>query len=82
MTPEERSLLERTHNLAEENNTLLRSMRRMARISGAFRAIYWIVIIGASVGAYYFVQPYLTQLLDVYGQVEGGIGSISSFMTK
>ncbi len=71
MTPEEKSLLERTYKLAEENNSMLRSIRRSTRLSLIFRAIYWLVIIGFSVGAYYFVQPYLTQLLGLYGSLSG-----------
>lgn len=59
MTPEERSLLERTHQLVEENNEILRSMKRRARLGTAIRVFYWAVIIGISFGAFYFIQPYL-----------------------
>lgn len=67
MDPKDRELLEKTFNLAEENNSLLRSMRRSMRVSQAFRVIYWVVIIGLSVGAYYVIQPYVDQLMEVYG---------------
>ena len=66
MDPKDRELLEKTFNLAEENNHLLRSMRRSMRFSQAFRIVYWLLIIGASVGAYYVIQPYIDQLLEVY----------------
>jgi hypothetical protein len=59
MTPEERSLLERTHALAEENNKMLRSIKRSGRIAVILRALYWLIIIGISVGAFYFIQPYI-----------------------
>jgi len=59
MTPEERSLLERTAALAQENNTMLRSIRRSGRISLALRIAYWVLIILVSFGAYYFIQPYV-----------------------
>ncbi len=62
MTPEERSLLERTASLAEENNKILRSLRRSGRISLAMRIGYWAVIILLSFGAYYFIQPYIETL--------------------
>jgi len=79
MTPEERSLLERTHKLAEENNAMLHSMRRMSRISTIARVLYWGVILVASFGAYYLIQPYIESFLDIYGQIQGssttGIGS-------
>ena len=57
MSPEERSLLERTYKMVEENNTILLSIRRNARIGTAMKFIYWAVIIGLSFGAYYFIQP-------------------------
>ncbi len=59
MTPEERSLLERTHELAEDNNKMLRSIKRSGRISMILRILYWAVIVGVSVGAFYFIQPYI-----------------------
>ena len=59
MTPEEKSLLERTYRLAEQNNALLHSMRRSARLANILRLIYWVVIIGISIGAYFAIQPYL-----------------------
>lgn len=73
MTPEERSLLERTHKLAEENNEILRSIRRTNRFAVIMRVLYWVVIIGVSFGAYYFIQPYLEAMLGAYSQVQGSI---------
>ena len=62
MNPEERSLLERTYKLAEENNEILKSIRLSNRVSLAMRIIYWVVIIGISFGAIYFIQPYVNFL--------------------
>lgn len=59
MNPEERSLLERTHEMVEENNKILRSLRRSRRIGIIMTTLYWVVIIGISVGAFYFLQPYI-----------------------
>ena len=72
MNPEERSLLERTYKLAEENHELLLGLRQRARISTAIKAVYWIVIIGLSIGAFYFIQPYVDSVTGMYGQVQDG----------
>ncbi len=72
MTPEERSLLERTYKLAEENNAILLTLRRAHRIGTGLRIAYWVVIIGISVGAFYLVQPVLDPLLNIYG---GGLNN-------
>lgn len=71
MSPEERELLNKSVTLAEENNKILRSMRRSQRWGSVARAIYWIFIIGSAVGAFYLLQPYIDQLKDVYGNASG-----------
>lgn len=78
MNPEERSLLERTHKLAEENNEILRSIRRTNRFSLALRITYWVIIIVVSFGAYYLIQPYVETLLGSYNQIQSGIGSFQT----
>jgi hypothetical protein len=67
MTPEEKALLNKCVNLAEDNNNILHSIRRSMRLASLMRVLYWIVIIGSAYGAYYFIQPYLVQLVDIYG---------------
>jgi hypothetical protein len=67
MTPEEKSLLQRSLKLAEENNDILRSMRRSGRIGTAMHVLYWAIIIITSFGAYYFIQPYLSLLTGLSG---------------
>ena len=71
MTPEEKSLLERTAALVQENNQILHSIRRTTRWATAMRIAYWAVIIIVSVGAYYFIQPYLTLLTGLSGGAGG-----------
>jgi hypothetical protein len=82
MTPEEKSLLERTYKMAEENNDILRSIRRTNRLSLAFRVLYWVVILGLSLGAYYFIQPYLQSMLGLYDQVQGNVNTVQSLTSK
>jgi Trk-type K+ transport system membrane component len=71
MTPEEKSLLERTYKMAEENNTMLRSIRRSNRVSLGFRIAYWIIILIIAFGSFYFIQPYVNTLLSISGQGTG-----------
>ncbi len=82
MTPEEKSLLERTYKIAEENNGILRSIQRANRLSLTFRILYWLVIIGFSYGAYYFIQPYLQTMLGLYDQVQGNVNTVQSLTNK
>lgn len=67
MTPDDRRLLEEVKSLAEENSKMLRSIQRMNRTSAVLKMIYWIVILGISFGAFYFMQPYLDALKNAAG---------------
>ena len=71
-------MLEQTRKLAQENNDLLRSMRRSGRISMIMRLLYWVVIIISSVGAYYFIQPYIDSLTGLYSQAQKSINSVQN----
>jgi hypothetical protein len=66
MSPEEIELLKKSVSLAEDNNKILHSMRRSQRISQIMSFLYWAVIIGSAVGAYFLIQPYVDQLKDIY----------------
>ncbi len=78
MSPEEKALLEKTHELAIENNKMLSSLLRRARISSAMKIFYWVLIIALSFGAYYLIQPYLEFLLNIGGQVTGNPDAVNS----
>ncbi len=71
MDPESKKMLEESLALSKENNQMLHSMRRSARIGAIVRTIYWLFIIGSAVGAYYLLQPYLNQLISIYGDASG-----------
>lgn len=78
MSPEERQILIQTHRMVEENNALLRKMRRAALFGRIFHILYWVVIIGVSVGAYYVVQPYVDQVRGIYSGVQTDVGAVKN----
>ncbi len=67
MSPEEKAKLDNLYELVKENNELLRSIRRSARFSLAWKIFYWVLIIGLSLGAFHFFQSYLGVLTDATG---------------
>ena len=73
MSSEEKSLLERTYKMVEENNSILRSIRRSNRFSGVMKVIYWLIIIGISYGLYAYLQPYVKTATDLYEQVQNNL---------
>ena len=78
MSPEERELLKRSVELGEENNTILRSMRRSMRLARIMSILYWVVIIGSAVGAFYLIQPYINAITGAYGGVRDTVGGSAS----
>jgi len=47
---------------------------------GIGRSVYWIILIGVSVGAYYYIQPYLEQLITIYADLQSSANSIQNFV--
>ena len=75
MDPETKNLLIETNTLVKENHILLKKLRRGQVIAGITRLFYWIVILGLSFGAFYFIQPYLNSLLSIYTGKSSDIGA-------
>jgi len=82
MTPEERSLLQRIANTVEENNEMLHSIRRVQKWATIWRAVYWTVIIGSAIGAYWIIQPYIDQLLGVYSGAQSNLDTVRGFLNS
>jgi hypothetical protein len=71
MSPEERELLEKSVALSLENNKMLHAIRRSMFWSRMTSYLYWILIIGVSIGAFYFLQPYLDKVVGLYNSISG-----------
>lgn len=80
MTPEERALLQNIAKNVEENNEMLHAIRRAQKWATVWRAIYWIVIVGSAVGAYWIIQPYIDQLLGVYSGAQSNLDTVKGFL--
>jgi len=62
----------------EENNKILRGMRRSNRWSNIFRVFYWFLIIGVSIGAFYFIQPYIDAITGTYGDLQNNLSNVKN----
>jgi hypothetical protein len=61
-----KNMVQETLNIARENNNLLKKMRRSQRWGNISRIVYWLILIGISVGAFYYIQPYLEKAYSLY----------------
>lgn len=62
----------------EENHALLVRIRRVQRNAHLFRLIYWLVIIGLTLGAFYYIEPYLRQISQIYTGFQEGQQSLNA----
>ena len=59
MDPETRQKMVELLELTRENNKILHGLRRSQRWNTILNIIYWLIIIGIAIGAFYFLQPYV-----------------------
>ena len=76
MDPRDRDMLKQTLELVEENNQLLKRLHTSMVWGRAMRIIYWVILIGSAVGAYYYVEPYLNSLLKIYNSIPNAFSGI------
>lgn len=80
MNEEEKVLLKKTLELAQENNKMLHSIRRQMIWGRVFRVAYWVLIIGAAIGVYYYIDPYINEAINTYGNIKGDIRSLGDLL--
>lgn len=78
MQPEEREMLKKTLELSQENNKMLKAIRRSMFWGKVVRIVYWIVIIGAAIGLYYYIEPYIDGAIGAYGNLKGDIQNVGN----
>ena len=76
-------LIKKSLALAEENNRILRGMRRSARWGRFFSIAWWLIVIAVS-GAtyYYYVQPYVETIQQAYGNTQNFQQQLGQFFSQ
>ncbi len=69
MDLESNKLLEKTFALAQENNKMLRRVRGVQKWSAFWQALKILVIIGVAFGLFYYIEPYLDKMLNLYNSI-------------
>ena len=75
-----KEILNKILETTEDNNKFLKKISRGILFSRIMTFVYWIVILGVGVGAYYYIQPYIDGLFDTYDGVRGGLQGVSDFI--
>lgn len=80
MNPSEKDLLEKTYELSKENNHILKGIRNSNRWATVFKLFYWIIVIGISIGAFYYLQPYIDIANKTYKSIQGDLENVNSLV--
>lgn len=70
-----KQLLQKNLETSQESLDILKKMNRARMLGNAFVFLKWVIILGLSYGAYYFIEPYL-------GALTGGLDSVNSGMEQ
>jgi hypothetical protein len=74
--------LEEIFKITLENNHLLHKMQNRDRIAFLFRVIYWLIILGALGGAYYYVRPFFDSIQANNTKAEGVINQFEQLRSQ
>jgi hypothetical protein len=71
MDPESKKLLEETLELEKENNHMLHKIRNVQKWATFWSLFKVFLIIGITLGSFYFLEPYIDNVLNLYGSLSG-----------
>ena len=71
MDPESKKLLEETFALTRDNNKMLHKVRSVQKWATFWQTLKILMIIGIALGAFYFLEPYLNKMVDLYNSISG-----------
>lgn len=60
---EMRDDLDEIRGMMVENNKMIKRLHSAYRMSAAISIIKWVIIIGFTLGSFYYIQPYLENIL-------------------
>lgn len=69
-------LLRENLEVSRESLKILKKINRGRVLSGVFSALKWVIIIGISFGAYYYIEPFLSSYLDIFKNLSSGVENI------
>ena len=89
MDPDIKELLEKNLALSQDNNRMLRSLRRANRLAFIWRIVYIAFFVGGAIFVYSYVKPYLEQargtyesLIETQTEISEGFGSFKDFLPR
>jgi hypothetical protein len=75
---EMREELEEIKEMMVENSKMIKRLHNAYRISYSVSIIKWVIIIGFTLGTFYYIQPYLVNILKLYGSINSLTGGVEN----
>ena len=76
MDEETKSLLEESLAIGKDNRRMLKKLLSYRRLEAIYSVLKWVVVLGIGLWTYYYLQPYLDQVLAAYNQLNGVIQNL------
>ncbi|MFA6254045.1 MAG: hypothetical protein WC640_02170 [Candidatus Paceibacterota bacterium] len=77
MDEEAKKLLKEELEVNKENNKLLNKLVWYQKWARWFGAIKWIIVVGAAIGALYYLQPMIDKLWGTYTELLNNVSETS-----
>lgn len=77
MDEETKNLIKEELEVSKENNKLLNKLVWYQKWARWFNAIKWIVVVGTTLGALYYIQPLIMNLFSIYSELLGTVSETS-----
>ena len=78
MDSETKKLLEEVLELGRDNNKMLKKVRGVQKREAVWSALKMILVIGIAFGSFYFLQPYVDQLMSMYSSISTASQKLNS----
>lgn len=73
-----KQLMRENLEVSQESLKILKKINRARIMSGIYTFLKWVFIILASIGAYYYIEPYINIALDTLEKLKSGIEGVSN----
>ncbi|MEK7113261.1 MAG: hypothetical protein AAB873_00365 [Patescibacteria group bacterium] len=71
MDSDDKKLLKETFALTEENNKMLKKVRGVQKREAIWSTLKIIIVVGIALGSFYYIEPYLNKMIDIYSSITG-----------
>lgn len=82
MDDELKNLMQKNLELSQESLRILKKINRDRIYGKIFYMLKWAIIIGGTLGTYYYIEPIIKDLLNTLGSVNAGINKAQNIGTE